>query len=96
MKYRKKPVVIEAFKLGIDSIPDWFMDKVTANEIILRRYDPNDPRTLIAEIGTLEGVMTAKYGNYVIRGVAGEVYPCRADIFEETYEAVEEKQVMNE
>ena len=35
MKYRKKPVVIEAFRLGIDYIPDWFMDKVASNDIIL-------------------------------------------------------------
>ena len=96
MKYRKKPVVIEAFRLGIDNIPDWFMNEVTSNNVILRRRDTHDPETLMAEIGTLEGVMTAKYGDYVIQGVIGELYPCRADIFEETYELVEEKQVMNE
>ena len=50
MKYRKKPVEIEAFMFGIDYIPDWFMDKVTTNEIVLRGHDG-------ADINTLEGVM---------------------------------------
>ena len=90
MIYRKKPVVVEAFKLGIDYIPDWFMDKVTTNEIILHgsstafyhSYDTN------ADINTLEGVMHANYGDYIIKGVNGEIYPCKPDIFEKTYELV--------
>lgn len=82
-KYRKKPVVIEAFKLGVDPMPDWFMDKVTTNEIVLR-----DARVGLdcAEIKTLEGVMRADRGDMVIQGVKGEVYPCKPDIFEATYE----------
>lgn len=76
MKYRKKPVVVEAFRLGIDYIPDWFMDKVTTNEIILH--------------GT-SGVMHAEYGDYIIQGVKGEIYPCKPDIFEKTYEMVGEE-----
>ena len=91
MTYRKKPVVIEAFRFGVDSIPDWFMDKVSSNDIILRatrgeyRGDLNR-----AEIKTLEGTMTASYGDFVIKGVAGEIYPCRADIFFATYEELPE------
>ena len=83
MKYRKKPVVIEAFMLGIEYIPDWFMDKVTANEIILRGHDG-------ADINTLEGVMHANLGDFIIKGVNGEIYPCKPDIFMKTYERVEE------
>lgn len=84
-KYRKKPVVIEAFKLGVDYIPDWFMNKVSSNDIILR----GEYRDLqSAEINTLEGVMTANKGDYVIQGVKGEIYPCKPDIFEATYEEV--------
>ena len=89
MKYRKKPVVIEAFMLGIDYIPDWFMDKVTTNEIILRGHDG-------ADITTLEGVMHANIGDFIIKGVKGEIYPCKPNIFLETYERVRDKQVMNE
>jgi hypothetical protein len=85
-KFRKKPVVIEAFCLGMDCIPDWFMDQVSANQIILRG-GRNDLRH--ADIVTLEGTMRADKGDYVIRGVKGEIYPCKPDIFEATYEAVE-------
>lgn len=89
-KYRKKPVVIDAFQLGVDYIPDWFMDAVTANEVILHGsssgfYHVADTN---ADIHTLEGWMHANYGDYIIRGVKGEIYPCKADIFEKTYEAV--------
>jgi hypothetical protein len=80
-QYRKKPVVIEAFCLGIDYIPDWFMDKVTTNDCILRDGGR-------AEIQTLEGIMTANEGDFIIKGVKGEIYPCKSDIFEVTYERV--------
>jgi hypothetical protein len=40
------------------------------------------------EIPTLEGVMRANYGDYIIKGVQGEFYPCKPDIFEATYEAL--------
>lgn len=82
-KYRKKPVVIEAFRLGIDNIPNWFMDKVSTNEIILHG-GCHDLRS--AEIRTLEGVMRAEKGEYVIKGVKGELYPCKPDIFDATYD----------
>lgn len=89
MKYRKKPVVIEAFRLGIDYIPDWFMDKVSSKEIILRSEEDGWRAPLTScEIKTLEGVMVAQSGEYIIRGVKGEIYPCKQDIFEMTYEAV--------
>lgn len=86
-KFRKKPVVIDAFKLGVDPIPDWFMDRVSDDTITLRgeMYRPLEG----AEIATLEGVMRGDYGDYIIRGVQGEIYPCKPDIFAQTYEAVE-------
>ncbi|RPJ25938.1 MAG: hypothetical protein EHM25_01010 [Nitrosopumilales archaeon] len=96
MKYRKKPVEIEAFIIGIHGIPDWAMDKVTDNTIILRSDAPSDIHReslkefkTSAEIKTLEGVMKADYGDYIIKGVKGEIYPCKPDIFEMTYERVE-------
>lgn len=88
MTYRKKPVVIEAFQLGNDCMPDWFMDKVTANDIILHPGDVSDIRSLSADIKTLEGIMRADYGDFIIKGVAGEIYPCKPDIFRQTYELV--------
>lgn len=90
-QYIKKNVEVEAFKLGIDSMPDWFIDKVNTNEIILygkssgfEHYDDTS-----CDIKTLEGTMHANYGDYIIKGIAGEIYPCKADIFEKTYELKE-------
>jgi hypothetical protein len=97
-KFRKKPVVIEAFRMGIDARPDWFQDKVTANEIITFAVAENEDdgtgnpfefNKTACIITTLEGDMTGDYGDYIIQGVKGEVYPCKPDIFELTYEAYE-------
>lgn len=87
MKYRKKPVVIEAFRFSVDYIPDWFMDEVTRNNIILHgeAYKPLE----YCEIKTLEGTMRGDAGDYIIRGVNGEIYPCKPDIFNKTYEVAE-------
>lgn len=90
MKYRKKPVAIEAFKYdgdlkGTDGkyyVPDWAV-KAFENGII--HLSENDE----FEIRTLEGNMKASIGDYIIRGVYGEIYPCKSDIFESTYELVE-------
>lgn len=90
-RYRKKPVVIDAFRLGVDYIPDWFMDAVTANEVILHGTSSGFDHVADtnADIHTLEGWHHANYGDYIIRGVKGEIYPCKADIFDMTYDVVE-------
>lgn len=90
-KYRKKPVEIEAFKFYVDNMPDWFIDKVSDNTVTLcncdyKRYSIDEAYCLIE---TLEGVHRCNGGDYVIKGVKGELYPCKPDIFEMTYEAVE-------
>lgn len=81
MKYRKKPVVVEAFRLWFDPYPEWFFDELRAGRLCMDKY---------VGIRTLEGEMKAYKGDYIIRGVKGEIYPCKADIFEATYEKVEE------
>ena len=86
--YRKKPVVIEAFRLSDRGLiaEDWFWDAVTRNDIITHCFGKHEPDPAWCEIKTLEGVMVAKSGDYIIRGVNGEIYPCKADIFLKTYE----------
>lgn len=77
--YRKKPVVIEARKLtyeDIDEIAAWCNGDITI------------PTGLI--IDTLEGDLHASMGDFIIRGVQGEFYSCKPDIFAQTYEAVED------
>lgn len=82
-RFRKRPVVIEAYlydQRPDNFRPDWFSDAVTANKIITF---PDH-----VEIPTLEGTMRGDLGDWIIRGVKGEFYPCKPDVFEETYEAV--------
>ena len=89
MKYRKKPVIIDAFQFDGDFmnkdrtcyIPDWAVDMVHKGYIRFRSYVNGE-----LEIKTLEGVMIANVGDYIIKGVDGEIYPCKPDIFEKTYE----------
>jgi len=79
MKYRKKPVVIEAVQFdGTDASCDWLLPQLESGEIG-RAFNK-------LHINTLEGVMTAEVGDYIIRGVNGEFYPCKPDIFHKTYE----------
>lgn len=80
-KYRKKPIVIEAMKYtGKNNVDD------ILNFIGERRLAYLVGETL--NIETLEGVMKANVGDYIIKGIKGEFYPCKPDIFEATYEKV--------
>jgi len=90
-KYRKKPVEIEAFRFYIDCMPDWFFNKVSSNDIILNNCDYRvySPKDAYCEIKTLEGVMIARGGDYIVKGVNGEIYPCKSDIFEKTYDRLD-------
>jgi len=78
-KYRKKPVVIEAVQFRAGEQDGAFADDVIAGRV---RY-PEDGTMLIQ---TLEGTMQAVPGDWIIRGVKGELYPCKPDIFAATYE----------
>nr|DAK45563.1 MAG TPA: PGDYG protein [Caudoviricetes sp.] len=87
MKYRKKPVVIEAVQFvdteeSILKLSELGLDPV--------RIDYADLDNPILKIETLEGLMIATEGDYIIKGVQGEIYPCKPDIFTETYEKTEE------
>lgn len=92
-KYRKKPVVIDAFRFGIGyEVPDWFTVAVNSGWIRIPNYDSGESvyaviQTIEGDIPVNEGDMIARHGDWVIRGVKGEIYPCRDDIFQATYEA---------
>lgn len=83
MKYRKKPVIIEAIQWEGDNVDDIYKFTESAFDRFIEFKDGG-----FVEIKTLEGIMTANPGDYIIKGVKGEFYPCKPDIFEETYEAV--------
>ena len=86
MKYIKKPIPVEAFcpkDIPVEQWPLWFVEnKYSSFEIkdgIIKIY-----------IDTIEGVMRCNLDDYIIKGVDGELYPCRRDIFLKTYEKFEE------
>lgn len=87
MKYRKKPVIIEAW-CNTDQLPHrspqplWLHKAIDRGDITWIGHGYN--------IDTLEGVMRADFGDWIIQGVKGEIYPCKPEIFEATYEKVEE------
>ena len=98
MRFRKKPVVIEAFqmteqrRLDNSEWPQWLHKAWNGNrneEGTLQRYDMNAELPDELEIVTLEGNHRVSWGDWIIRGVEGELYPCKPSVFEATYEAVE-------
>jgi|SRR5689334_14774016 hypothetical protein len=94
MRYRKKPVVIEAIQLT----PELFWEMYENKKAIFDKFtfcgQYHPPSRTITNayimIETLEGKMKAVLFDWIIKGVAGEFYPCKPDIFEETYEPVKE------
>jgi hypothetical protein len=86
MKYRKKPVVIEAVQF--DGTPAGAIDVFEVFDIPGGKFLPaHDLRIGQLMIPTLEGDMIANRGDWIIKGVKGEFYPCKPEIFEATYEA---------
>ena len=79
-KFRKKPVVIEAIQWDGKNVRE-IQDFISRDNIAYKPHPVNE-----IYIPTLEGVMTASKGDWIICGVKGEFYPCKPDIFEATYE----------
>jgi hypothetical protein len=94
MKYRKLPVVIEAFKWTGDQEqtedPLWIIEAIKTGDVWFVKggyeseFSDYSPGYMV--IKTLEGEMRANIGDYIIKGVKGEIYPCKPDIFEATYQ----------
>lgn len=93
-KYIKKPVQIEAIQLKEDNIIEVFdfLDEANYKEIKsveeLEDFSQMILKQGYIEIETLEGMMKASFGDYIIKGIKGEFYPCKPDVFEATYEEV--------
>ena len=81
MRVRKRAVEVEAWQIGGgEDIPSWLADATKRGQV-----EVCGSRLAIL---TLEGMMRADGGDWIIRGIAGEIYPCKPDIFAATYEAV--------
>ena len=91
--YRKKPVEIEAFQMTPESFfndggargkwPQWAQEACEAGKIVM-----HGPADIACKIVTLEGTMDCAFNDWIIRGVKGELYPCKPDIFAATYDPV--------
>ncbi len=97
MNYRKKPVVIKAFQMTLDAAnktsewPEWLLIAYHSPVgSVGSMWVDNVPSGISDEmyLGTLEGNMRVNWDDYIIRGVKGELYPCKPDIFHLTYEKV--------
>lgn len=82
--YRKKPVEIQAVKLEMPTTPSEIAEWCGGNVCGVGAVGEK----VWIEIPTLEGIMKASYGDYIIKGLVGEFYPCKPDIFQQTYEEV--------
>ena len=80
MLYRKKPVEVEAFQFGVDCLPSWLHDGVQRGYVSIKNG--------CVYIKTLEGTMVANKGDFIIKGIKGEIYPCKPDIFKQTYDKI--------
>lgn len=87
MKFRKKPIIVEA--------EQWFPEKEIEGIINHIVYQNGIIPVYYGTIKTLEGDMRVEFGDWIITGVNGEKYPCKPDIFQKTYDLVEEKDESN-
>lgn len=91
-KYKTKPVVIEAIKwtgLNLDEVKE-FVGEDLIYDICDSAWEVGKGRPhIFMEIKTLEGNMRADEGDYIIKGLRGEFYPCKPDVFEKKYEEME-------
>lgn len=90
MKYRKKPVVVEAFQWFGDNRqtedPEWIIEAIKKGKARIEMSKDYLDRTFpVMLIDTLEGEMLANPGDFIIQGIKGEIYPCKPGIFEATY-----------
>lgn len=84
-KFRKKPVVIEAIRLEDSTECLHALSNAGLDPVRMNYADRDNP---VLTIETLEGPMTAQIGDYIIKGVKGEFYPCKPDIFAASYSPV--------
>ena len=80
-RYKTKPCEIEACHFNVDNIPDWFVEALIRNEVKI--YNTDKVHCLIE---TSEGTIRGDVGDYIIKGLKGELYPCKPDVFEKKYE----------
>ena len=89
-RFRKRPIIVEAFQYGVTpevDLPAWAKDAISRE--LVKPFTAEAGSLRWAEIETLEGTMRANYGDWIIKGIKGEFYPCKPDVFMRLYEPVE-------
>lgn len=100
MKYRKKPVIVEAIQMTeearwrYEKWPSWLVeasqkDRSEEGSVWVIGRFPKENRDKLV-IHTLEGMMVVDWGDWIIKGTRGELYPCKPDVFADCYEGVAE------
>ncbi len=99
-KFRKKPVVIEAFQMTKErrwdnsEWPEWLNEAwnkdPSEGSLWIGDKVMDDAGEFLLLVGTLEGVHVVTWNDYIIQDIQGELYPCKPDIFEATYEPIED------
>lgn len=89
-QYRKKPVVIEAVQLTIENVKNDNITNFLSDKFTGYINENKNLEEVVTYIDTLEGRMKVSTNDYIIKGVQGEFYPCKPDIFELTYEIVKD------
>lgn len=91
-RFRKKPIVIEAMQFRRDdtgnAILEWANKGLLPSDKAILWIVSDDGTGSTMWVATLEGIMVARDGDWIIKGIKGEFYPCKSDIFEATYESV--------
>ena len=88
MKYRKKPVVIDAWQWNETNTMRFFLQSRGMHSVGYDGHTDRPDECKNLQIATLEGHHVVSPGDYIIRGIKGEWYPCKPDIFEATYDPV--------
>lgn len=86
MRYKTKPCEIEAVEFKDDSVDTLMAIQNFMNKELFVSYA--DRKHPVIKIATLEGVMDASIGDFIIKGLCGEFYPCKPDVFHKKYEEV--------
>ncbi len=90
-QFRKKPIIIEAWQFTEENLENGSLGPPVKAGMVTIYRPHNGVGEVFAEVPTLEGIMTITMGDWIIKGVKGEFYPCKPDIFEMTYERVPPK-----
>ena len=93
MRYRKKPVVVDVFRMTVITcarreFPEWFKEAMDENKVLI--WGNIEECEEVGYVRTEEGDMNIQLGDFIIKGIKGDIYPCKPYLFEANYEKAKE------